>query len=65
MANTTLSPRRRRRSARPSFRPDPKVLRPLFYKTELGLAFERLAARMGLEHPGAPLKVTATWEGSR
>lgn len=65
MANTTSSRQRRRHNARPSFRPDPKQLRPLFYKTELGLAFERLAARMGLEHPGAPLLVTATWEGSR
>lgn len=65
MANTTSSQRRQQRRAKGSFKPDPKKLRPLPRKTEIGLAFERLMARIGLDHPGAPLIADAQWEGSR
>lgn len=65
MANTTSSGKRRRHNGTKSFRPDPKKLRPLHYKTALGVAFEGLAERMGIAGPEAPMVTTAAWEGSR
>lgn len=65
MANTTSSAPRRQRKSKRSFKPDPKKLRPLRYKTEMGLAFERLAARMGMTGADAPTRLDATWEGTR
>lgn len=65
MANTTSSRRRRPHNGNRSFRPDPKKLRPLRYKTAMGLAFEGLMESLGLDHPGAPEVTVAAWEGSR
>lgn len=65
MANITSSRKRPLRRGQRSFKPDPVKLRPLRYKTALGLAFEGLAERMGLPPAEAPMKLTATWEGSR
>lgn len=65
MANTTSSPKRQRRPGKQSFKPDPKRMRPLMRKTTMGLAFEKLMASIGLDHPGAPMIRDAQWEGSR
>ncbi|SKB49350.1 hypothetical protein SAMN06295937_100753 [Sphingopyxis flava] len=65
MANITSSRRGRKGPRTKSFKPDPKRLRPLRYKTALGLAFEGLMERLGINSPPAPTKVIAAWEGTR
>lgn len=64
MANTTSYRKRRRSNGKRSYRPAPEKLRPLDYKTDMGLAFEGLIAEMGLEAE-APTLRTATWHGTR
>lgn len=65
MANITSSRKGRNGQRTKSFKPDPKRMRPLHYKTALGLAFEGLMDRLGIQSPPAPTKVIAAWEGTR
>lgn len=65
MANTISSRRGHNGQRTKSFKPDPKKMRPLRYKTALGLAFEKLMDGLGIESPPAPQKVIAAWEGTR
>lgn len=65
MANTTSSRRRRGSRAPQSFERGPEKLRPLRYKTALGLAFEALAAKLGLPPAEAPTLTTYQWKGPR
>lgn len=65
MANTTSYPKPQRNKGKRSYRPAPETLRPLDYKTDMGLAFEGLAHQMGLGELDAPTLRTATWTGTR
>lgn len=66
MENITSSQKRRPRKGKRSYKPAPEKLRPLNYKTAMGLGFEALAASMGLgDNVEAPTIRTATWVGTR